>query len=271
MANSVFSRLTTYLSRSGLLPTYFIRHRLAARYLHGSGLEIGALDHPLRVPMGVQVTYVDYLTKEENLRRYSELDQSRLVEPHLLEDGFSLSSVPAASQDFLIANHVLEHATNPIQALLNWERILKTGGIMFLSVPNGERCFDKDRPATTIEHLQADYDAVTSGDTALFARMNLEHYRQWLEYSIPTIHRSMGIALPALTDAEKESRAEAMYLDQEEIHYHVFSRNSLSDFLEYVTARYLAGMKVVQFASSITGAEFIVILQKQPVLADSAA
>ena len=31
------------------------------RFLRGTGIEIGALDFPLRVPPGAQVSYVDYL------------------------------------------------------------------------------------------------------------------------------------------------------------------------------------------------------------------
>lgn len=38
-----------------------IREDVALRFLQGDGIEIGALDFPLRLPRGARVRYVDYL------------------------------------------------------------------------------------------------------------------------------------------------------------------------------------------------------------------
>jgi hypothetical protein len=59
------------------------------------------------------VRYVDYVTREENLRKFPELDPRTLVTPDIVDDGFVLANVPAESQQFVAANHVLEHASNP--------------------------------------------------------------------------------------------------------------------------------------------------------------
>jgi SAM-dependent methyltransferase len=252
-----------HLDREGLLPSYLTRRRLARRYLRGAGLEIGALDHPLAVPPGVLVTYVDYQTREENLRRYPGLDPARVVEAQIIEDGLSLASVNDASQDFLVANHVLEHAGDPIQAVINWCRVLRPGGILFLAVPNGGRCFDRDRPITTLEHLQADHDAALGGDTELAAHRDREHYREWLACSVPRIHAAAGLASPPLSPAEREARIAEMAASREEIHYHVFSRRSLQEFMALVTARHLPGLRLLQVARSPGGAEFVVIARKE--------
>lgn len=41
------------------------REDVAVAYLRGEGIEIGALDHPLRIPRGARVRYVDYLDLDD--------------------------------------------------------------------------------------------------------------------------------------------------------------------------------------------------------------
>ncbi|MCP6623602.1 class I SAM-dependent methyltransferase, partial [Klebsiella pneumoniae] len=78
--------------------------------------------------------------REENIRKFPELDAASIVPTDYLEDGFTLASIPDCSQDFVIANHVLEHASNPLQVLSNWARVLRPGGTLFITVPIGSRC-----------------------------------------------------------------------------------------------------------------------------------
>ncbi|MCU1362133.1 MAG: Methyltransferase type 11, partial [Ilumatobacteraceae bacterium] len=62
-------------------PVYFdARLELAARYLFGEGLEIGALHQPLAVPADVNVRYIDRTTVAELRREYPELNDWNLVE-----------------------------------------------------------------------------------------------------------------------------------------------------------------------------------------------
>jgi len=55
------------------------RRRLARLYLHGSGIEIGALHMPLWIPPGVTVRYVDRLDLDGLRGHYPELAGERLV------------------------------------------------------------------------------------------------------------------------------------------------------------------------------------------------
>ena len=56
---------------------------------------------------------------------------------------------------YVISSHVIEHFFDPIQAIEEWMRTLKPGGIVFMIVPHKERTIDRDRDITTLEeHIQ---------------------------------------------------------------------------------------------------------------------
>src|ERR1035438_1530581 len=90
------------------------RQQLAAIYLRGEGLEIGALHSPLKVPRAARVRYVDRLPVAELRRQYPELASAHLVDIDIVDDGEKLSAVGAGTQEFVIANHFLEHCEDPI-------------------------------------------------------------------------------------------------------------------------------------------------------------
>ena len=104
------------------------REVLASVYLRGSGIEIGALQGPLRVPRAVKVRYVDRMTVADLRKQYPELKYHKLVDVDIIDDGESLSTIGDASQDFVIAIHFLEHCENPIKAVSNFVRVVREGG-----------------------------------------------------------------------------------------------------------------------------------------------
>ena len=46
---------------------------------------------------------------------------------------------------------------NTIKALLEWDRLVRPGGTIFMIVPHKERTFDKQRARTSLQHLIEDY------------------------------------------------------------------------------------------------------------------
>lgn len=72
-------------------------------------------------------------------------------------DGVQLDGIADASYDFCLSCNNLEHIANPIKALLEWKRVLKKDGLMFLILPNKEHNFDHKRPYTSFEHILDDY------------------------------------------------------------------------------------------------------------------
>jgi len=121
------------------------------KYLTGSGLEIGALHNPMPLDRSrASVRYADVMSLDEQRRHYPELARYTLVTPDIVAEADALPMLPAGSQDFIIANHLLEHVADPIGALEEWHRLLRPDGILFLALPDKRVTFDKDRPRTTL-------------------------------------------------------------------------------------------------------------------------
>ena len=232
------------------------RASLAARYLRGRGLEIGAMHFPLRIPQTAQVRYIDRLSREQARTRYPELRELPLVEPHIIDDGFHLSSLPAESEDFVVANHVLEHAPDAFGALKNWARVLKPGGVLFITVPLAANSFDRGRSLTPLEHLLEDHRLVEAGEREKFARRNLEHYREWAAISIPNVAHDAGRSPPPMDAESVETRARGYAEMGEEIHFHTFSVESFRQIFSAFQRRFrpdLTLVDMVQRGGEVTG------------------
>jgi len=250
------------VKESGILPSYRVREKLAGIYLRGEGVEIGALHLPLRVPPNVRVRYVDLASREENIRRHPDLPGDRIVETDHVDDGFELSIVGQCSNDFVIANHVLEHAPNPFQVLLNWCRVLKPGGVLFISIPLAEKCFDRGRPITTLQHLLEDFRNCRDGNIGAFEDSNRNHYREWLSISEPAILRARGEQVGRKTPAQLEAEVDSFSVQSKEIHFHTFSKDSFRLFLEYFVQHVDPSYVLKELCASRGNRECVAILQK---------
>lgn len=250
------------VKESGIFPSYVARSRVAERYLRGVGLEIGALDHPLPVPTQATVRYVDYISKADSAAKHTQLNPDQIVDVDYIDDGFTLSTIAADSQDFVIANHVLEHSPDPIGALLNWSRVLRADGILFFSVPMSAKSFDRGRVITTIDHLAEDHGHVVSGRRELFLQRNLEHYDEYLTVSLNSIRKEYKA--PPLTPDEKKEMLQK-FCDEPftDTHYHVFSDESLRNFLSYYTDSVDRTLTLIDFVKSKGGLEYISVLKKK--------
>jgi SAM-dependent methyltransferase len=225
--------------KSSLSPLGLRRAELAARWLKGSGIEIGALHQPLQVPADASVTYIDRKTVAEARVHYPELANCELVEPDIIDDGEHLASIPDGSQDFVIANHFIEHCEDPIAALGNALRVLRSGGILYLAAPDKRRTFDQKRPLTTLEHLDRDHREGPGWS-------RVSHYREWAR----------------LVNDSKNVDEEARHLQAIDysIHFHVWTSDSFRAFLEHGERSWPA-FELVEFVEH--DIEFVAILRKQ--------
>jgi GT2 family glycosyltransferase/glycosyltransferase involved in cell wall biosynthesis/SAM-dependent methyltransferase len=191
--------------RSG--PPGKVREDLASRYLRGDGIEVGALQNPLRVPPAARVRYVDVLTRDDARKHFPELNGENLVSPDIIDNGQTLGTIGDTSLDFCIQNHVLEHMRNPLGALRNWLRVLRPGGIAYVAVPDHSNKLDHRRPVTAMAHLLAD-----DGGQRL-VKQDHEHYLEW---AVHINGREPG--------AHAEARAAELEALDYNIHFHVFDQ-----------------------------------------------
>lgn len=232
----------------------YMRAQLAKRHLWGEGVEIGAMHHPLTPHSKMIVKYVDNTSLEDNLARFPQLLGRKLVSPDYIEDGFRLTSFTDNSQNFVIANHVLEHSPNPIGVLINWARVLRPGGSMLLTVPIAEFCFDRGRQETSLEHIREDYLV----NSQLLNQRNLDHYIEWLAISEPAILTVNGKQPAMESESQRRERAKKMCRNNEEIHFHTFSVLSFHRFLELFCTEFDKRFKVAEVCDA--GREAITVL-----------
>lgn len=184
-----------------------MRHRDAAyALLTGSGLEIGAMSAPADLSKDVDVHYCDVLDKDEALRRFPELEPSRLIDvDHVLDlDTEGLSRFATSSQDFVIANHVIAHVANPIRFLGELFRVVRPGGYVVLSTGDKTHTFDRGRAETAFELVLAKYrDGAT--------QLSDEHYLDFLAGVHPEVF-AMPVAEIIKTLGRVRARRETAYV-----------------------------------------------------------
>jgi SAM-dependent methyltransferase len=214
--------------------TFEAREVLAWHYLYGNGLEIGAAYQPLAVPPEVRVTYVDRMTVEELRSHYPDLAEM-IIPVDLVDDGERLTTVADESQDFIIANHFLEHCEDPIGAIGSHLRKLKPGGILFYAVPDKRYTIDYRRRLTSIEHMVSDHEQGPE-------RSRAEHYEEW---------ERVVDGSRAATDLEAAGYS---------IHMHVWTEAEFLEFLLHCRRRFEYGFEIEAFARR--GLEIVVVLRK---------
>jgi ubiquinone/menaquinone biosynthesis C-methylase UbiE len=135
-----------------------------------------------------------------------------------ITDATDLSMVESNKYDFVLSSHSLEHIANPIKALNEWNRVLKSGGRLVLILPDKQNTFDKNRCYTTFEHLVNDFNANTQETdlTHVDEIFNLHNF----EYDKITDH---------VTFKEKLNKN----FETRIAHHHVFSLEVITEMLKF--------------------------------------
>ena len=217
------------------------RERIARWYLHGRGIEIGALHQPLPAPRSARVSYVDRLPAEGLRREMPELEAHPIVRVDIVDDGERLASIADGTQDFVVANHFLEHCEDPIGAIVSMFRVLRPDGILYMAVPDKRYTFDADRPVTPLAHLLRDHR-----EGPAWSRR--QHHEEWIRLvERATAPEAIEVRLADLTRATHHP-----------IHFHVWTQ---TEVLELIVALHgLVAFDVELIARN--GSEVIVVAQK---------
>jgi len=173
-------------------------------------------------------------------QHYPELANAPLVETDIVDDGETLATIADATQDFVIANHFIEHCENPLLTFRNLLRVLKPGGIVFMAVPDKRFTFDVDRPCTTLDHVLRDFSEGPEWSKR-------QHYEEWSR--LVNKHTD-----PSEVNAEAQHLIDMKY----SIHFHVWSAPELLELVQ-------ALRRIVQFELELflrNGMESLIILRK---------
>ncbi len=225
-----------------------LRKGLSHKYIKkGSGIEIGATYLPLEVIADVKVTYVDIMSKENLLKTDPNLKGKEVTHVDVLDDAEKLIKFGNNSQDFIIANHLVEHVMNPIQAIASFLRVLKTEGIIFMAVPEMRVTFDKHRPLTPISHL-----------IEVFEKKEDD---QWFEHYI-----ECAIFLGKKPKNKAKKTAKELIDSKLSIHYHTFQPRSFLSIIDYMR-RLGYPIEICEIVEQSEGTnEFIVVMKKLSVI-----
>ena len=216
------------------------RSLIARIYIRGHGIEIGALHVPLEVPETAEVRYVDRLPVEELRKQYPELDSFELVSVDIIDDGEVLHTVADRSQDFVIANHFLEHCQSPFDAMRNMLRVLRPGGYLYMAIPDKRFTFDIDRPVTTIEHIRRDFEEGPGWSKRA-------HFEEWAR-----------LVNKAGDESAVQEVADSLIDINYSIHFHVWTQVEMLEML--MAAREILPFEIVVMLRN--GIEVIFVLEK---------
>lgn len=218
------------------------REDVGSVYLCGSGIEIGALNFPLRVPRSVDVRYVDYLPMATLRSHHGHLLAAgqTLTMPDVVDDGEQLRSFPDDELDFVVANHFIEHTEDPIGTLEAHLRVIRPGGIIYMAVPDKRKSLDRDRPVTELQHVITDHaeGPHTSRDA---------HYEEWARF------------VDRVADHEIQRHARDLAQRRFSIHFHVWTPCAYLEMLGYCQ---MIGLPLDLELFQQNGDEFLTVLRK---------
>jgi predicted SAM-dependent methyltransferase len=178
--------------------------------------------------------------------QYPELDEVPLVAVDVIDDGEKLGKFAPATLDFVIANHMIEHCQNPIEAIENWLRVLKSSGVLFMAVPDKRYTFDAQRQLTSLEHLIRDYRDGPQWSRAM-------HFRE-------AVSGDANSANATRSEDEIAAAAQRLSEDDYSIHFHVWTQAEFLQLLIYCRNDLRFGFDIELFQKN--GIEFIIVLGK---------
>jgi SAM-dependent methyltransferase len=193
---------------------YTMEHQdVVGGLLVSPGVEIGAFKTPIP---GIAPIHVDRFQEYAN-------------EPTLADYRGDSADLPFldSSLNYVATSHVIEHVANPLAAIMDWYRVLRNDGIIYMVVPDRRLTFDRARPLTPAEHMVDDYLNRTSQCDGT----HIDEYVlnvDWRELSPGTTDQNV--------DSERES-LRATYLNAVQsgseinIHFHTFEASNMLELL----------------------------------------
>ncbi len=226
--------------------------RIGYALLSGTGIEIGPGLCPAQVPAPGCIRYCDVMSASAWQKNFPEIPQPLLAgipEPDWLADIDldGLAFLADRSQDFVIANHLLEVVADPIGTVAELCRVLRPGGRLVISASDKQY---------SQQPLRAPMDFATL----------LERHERAAQHPIVAedymdILRHVHPELVASTDADLQHHLGRLQARRE--HVRVWTSVLFEQFLERTLS--LLGVRcqrLLAFTGDQTGWEYFVVLAK---------
>jgi SAM-dependent methyltransferase len=163
---------------------------LAHFYLDGLyGLELGGAAHN---PFNLKTLNVDYTDDMNTIFKQGEEKLcGEKMKVDIVANGDDLP-FKDESVDFVISSHVIEHFFDPIKALKEWYRVIKSGGYIFLIAPKQTALRGETRPCTKVEELIARHEGrmkpeevdMTGYQTSSVTGLPLDEHGHWSVWNL---------------------------------------------------------------------------------------
>jgi len=140
-------------------------------------------------------------------------------------DAVDLSLIPSCKYDFIISCNNLEHIANPLKAINEWLRVLKSDSLLLLVVPNNKINFDHKRKITTFKHLISDLEANIGENDLTHLDEILELHDLFLD---PKAGSFASFKERAMNNHENRA-----------LHHHVFDMNLLTELCAHFNVEIL--------------------------------
>lgn len=218
-------------------------------------LEIGAQAQPTLSKDEYNISFLDYVTREEQ-RQYcqSSDDFERVPETDILVKNDKYTSFTTDTYDLIIANHVIEHVSCVITWLRELESMLNENGLLFLTIPDKKFSFDKYRQDTTFPHLVSDF--FQGGMTS-----DREHMLDiFINYDMTYVGKSFDPVSRMDIQKLKENFDREPFIG---LHRHVFQGETfLNRIIKPILISQFLNMSIVNYFPTGDCGEFSVILRK---------
>jgi SAM-dependent methyltransferase len=234
-------------------------HLLKHANLSGVGLEIGPYDQPTVFKSEADVRYLDWKDKEQLVRECTHPDMIvDIPEIDYVVHSNRYGDYISDKFDYIIANHVMEHAPNMIQWLSDLCDMMQPGGILFLALPDKKFSFDKYRQDTALSHFVAEYLAGVE-------EIPREHQIECeIYYDEAFVNKPMHVADKLDMNRIRQKLQAPPHVG---IHSHVFESGTIvSKVLKPILKMGFVEFNLVDFvpARGETGGEMIIVFRKEP-------
>ena len=124
---------------------------------NGKGAEIGPLNIPITSKRKCNVLYVDHLDTNGVREEYPTYPGVVEIDRPIVNGSLKDTLLSDAPLDYIVGSQVFEHVPNPIRWLQEIAAVLRTGGLLALSLPDRRLTFDFLREETRAADIVAAY------------------------------------------------------------------------------------------------------------------